>query len=68
MISGDFRGTIETDEKGAIVCPICRRKIRGIRLQDQAEMKNINLQCNWCRNKFDIEITKTGQRFQSQRH
>ena len=68
MISGDFCGTIATDGRGAIVCPICHRKIRGIRLKDQAEMKNINLQCNWCRNKFDIEITKTGQRFQSQRH
>ena len=68
MISGDFCGTIATDERGAIVCPICRRKIKGIRLRDQAEMRNINLQCNWCRSKFDIEITKTGQRFQSQRH
>lgn len=68
MITDGFCGTIATDGRGAIVCPICRRKIKGIRLQDQAEMRNINLQCNWCRNQFDIEITKTGQRFQSQRH
>lgn len=61
-------GTIATDKMGAILCPICRRKIKGLRLLDRAELRNINLQCNWCKNKFDIEITQTGQRFYSQRH
>lgn len=61
-------GKIATDGMGAILCPVCRRKIKGLRLLDQAELRNINLQCNWCKSRFDIEITLTGQRFYSQRH
>lgn len=68
MINECFYGKITTDGRGAILCPVCRRKIRGLRLSDSAEIRNVNLQCNWCKNQFDIEITQTGQRFSSPRH
>ena len=52
---------------GAIICPRCLRKIRGVRILEDAEARGINVQCNHCKTQLDIEIT-SGQRYGSPRH
>lgn len=55
------RGTMVTVKGGAIVCPNCRRKIRGLRLYPESSASKINLQCQSCGFNFDVDIP-SGQR------
>ena len=68
MNTEETYGKIVTDSKGALICPVCKRKIRGIRLQPGAEVRNTNVQCNWCKNQFDIEISAQASAYKSPRH
>lgn len=61
------RDTMATVKEGAIVCPQCRRKIRGLRLYPESTARRLNLQCQSCGCNFDIDIP-TGQRSDSPRH
>ena len=59
--------TMVTIKEGAVVCPQCRRKIRGLRLYPESTARRINLQCQSCGCNFDIDIP-SGQRSSSPRH
>ena len=59
--------TMVTIKEGAVVCPRCRRKIRGLRLYPESTARRINLQCQSCGCNFDIDIP-SGQRSSSPRH
>ena len=61
------RDTMVTIKEGAVICPQCRRKIRGLRLYPDSSAKKLNLQCQACGCNFDIDIPP-GQRHDSPRH
>lgn len=39
-------------DAGAMICPVCRRKIKGTRVLPDFEMQNISIRCNWCKHTF----------------
>ena len=41
-------GRLELKEN-AILCPVCRRKIRGVRLQPGTVIKDLSIMCQGCR-------------------
>ena len=67
MISQIQCDTMVTVKDGAVICPQCRRKIRGLRLYPDSYAERLNLQCQSCGCNFDIDIP-TGQRCNSPRH
>lgn len=56
-----------TIKDGAIICPRCAKKIRCIRVGPDSVARRVNLQCQFCKHNFDIDI-QPGQRRQGQRH
>lgn len=58
--------TMVTVDEGAIRCPKCKQKIRGIRVYPDSVAERIQLHCHRC--KYDFEISITGQRSCSPRH
>lgn len=52
-----------TVKAGAVVCPNCKRKIKGLRLYPESTASKINLQCQSCGHRFDIDIP--GQRHET---
>lgn len=40
----------------AILCPNCRRKIRGVRIQPEGVMRNISVKCHDCGAEIIVNI------------
>lgn len=52
-------GRLELKEN-AIVCPVCRRKIRGVRLLPGTVVKDLSIMCQGCRWIGVVIIDETG--------
>lgn len=61
-------GKLVVDEKGAIQCPNCRRKIRRIRVKPGSELKGVSVQCSECRFEMQVNIDQASATFTSPRH
>ena len=42
--------------KGALICPTCRRKIRGVRLLPGGSMRGVDVRCDGCRGRIIVDI------------
>lgn len=51
----------------AILCPNCRRKIRGVRVPPGGEMHGISVQCHDCRAKIIVNIDQASATYTSPR-
>ena len=47
-------------KESAIVCPVCRRKIRGVRLLPGTVIKDMSIMCQGCRWIGVISIDQAG--------
>ena len=54
-------------QNGAILCPNCRRKIRGIRIQPGGEMRGISVKCHACGAEIIVNIDKASAMYASPR-
>ena len=50
--------------KGAIICPICSRPIRGVRLLPGAEVRNETVMCRQCRVILLIHVQEASATYQ----
>ena len=66
--NGESSGKLTVDETGAILCPVCRQKIRGLRLGADGIVRNADLQCNHCRRRFLVNIELASATYTSPRH
>lgn len=51
----------------AILCPNCRRKIRGVRIPPGGEMHGISVQCHACRAEIIVNIDQASATYTSPR-
>ncbi|MBR2582393.1 MAG: hypothetical protein IKO83_01535 [Oscillospiraceae bacterium] len=61
-------GKLVVDEKGAIQCPNCRRKIRRIRVKPGSELRGVSVQCSECRFEMQVNIDQASATYSSPRH
>ena len=61
-------GKLVVDQKGAIVCPNCRRKIRRIRIKPGSELRGVSVQCSECRFEMQVNIDQASATYTSPRH
>lgn len=51
----------------AILCPKCRRKIRGVRVQQGGMMRNISIKCRDCGAEIIVDIDQASATYRSPR-
>ena len=51
----------------AIICPVCRRKLRGVRLLPGTVIKDASLMCHDCRAVMIVNIDKASATFSPRR-
>ena len=61
-------GKLVVDQKGAIVCPNCRRKIRRIRVKPGSALRDVSVQCSECRFEMQVNIDQASATYTSPRH
>lgn len=49
-------GILTIDQKGAIVCPCCRRRVRHVRIPPGGELHDVLVQCHDCKTEFIANI------------
>jgi uncharacterized Zn finger protein (UPF0148 family) len=59
-------GKILSVKDGFIVCPVCRKKMHGIRVTSRSQAANIQIKCETCKNAYSL-IIDSGRCFDSQR-
>lgn len=52
----------------AILCPVCRQKIRSVRVPPGAVLKGTELRCSTCGQKMIVYIDSTSAIYSGQRH
>lgn len=55
---------IQVKSDGAILCPVCGKPIKGIRIYPDTQLTRANVRCSCCKRTFDLTI-ESGQRHQS---
>lgn len=63
MQESEFCGKLILDQKGAIECPNCHRRIKKIRLRPGGELHDAELRCSECRFTFTANISGTCAEF-----
>lgn len=51
----------------AIICPNCRRKIRGVRVQQGGMMRDISIKCRDCGAEIIVDIDQASATYRSPR-
>lgn len=51
----------------AIICPNCRRKIRGVRVQQGGMMRNVSIKCRDCGAEIIVDIDQASATYTSPR-
>lgn len=46
---------------GAILCPVCSKPIKGLRIYPDTQLTRANVRCSCCKRTFDLTI-RPGQR------
>ena len=57
-----------TDKDGALLCPVCKSRLRSIRVRQGAEVHGISLMCHRCKTQFELDITAQASASESPRH
>jgi len=48
---------LQVTAAGRIICPSCRKPIKGLRITRETEISRVNLMCSTCKRDFDIRIS-----------
>lgn len=51
----------------AIICPTCRRRIRGVRVMPGGVMRNVSIKCRDCRAEIIVNIDQASATYESPR-
>ena len=62
-----FCGTLRLSGS-AILCPVCRQKIRGVRVPPDGVLRGVELRCANCKNVITVHIDQTSAYYSGQRH
>lgn len=68
MIQPGKCGILSIDDRGAIKCPNCRRKLRRIRAGKGCRMQNVDVQCADCGARVIVNIDQASATWMSPRH
>ena len=68
LIAETQYGKIVTDKDGALLCPVCKSRLRSIRVRQGAEVHGISLMCHRCKTQFELDITAQASASESPRH
>lgn len=68
MIAQTQYGKIVADENGALLCPVCKSRLRSVRVREGAEVHGLSLMCHRCKTQFELEISAQASASESPRH
>ena len=51
----------------AIICPVCGRKLRGVRLLPGAALRNVSMMCQGCRTVLIVNIDEASATYSPRR-